>query len=148
MKWYFASRMCHRETIQSLRALLEKYGHEFSFDWSSQPSLKPYKDHPNECRQAAETINKAIKDTDVFVLISDEAGTDMFIELGLAIKESENRKMTIYNVGPFNQRSLMQFHIVIKQVKNLEDIFNQHLPEAVPEIKALDKKLEAEFSGE
>ncbi len=139
--------MRHREVIKALGEILEKHGHQFSFDWASQPSLKPYVENQNQCRTAAGAIGEALKHTDVFVLISDEAGTDMFIETGIAIGCKKDGA-SIYNVGPYNKRSLMQFHPDIKQVDNLEDIFKLHLPEAITEVQELDKKLALEFSGD
>ena len=149
MKWYFASRIRHKDTIKSLGQILKKHGHQFSFDWSSLPSLKPYKDHAKDCRELANSVGESLKDTDIFVLISDEAGTDMFIEIGIAIGiNMANKNLKIYNVGPHNQRSLMQFYPSINGVDTLEEIFVQHLPAAVPDIKILDQQLAQEFKSE
>ncbi len=60
----------------------------------------------------AKKIESEIKKCDTFVLISDRAGTDMFVELGIAT----SLKKKIYIVGKWNKRSLMHFHPSIKHV--------------------------------
>lgn len=69
----------------------------------------------------AAKIEKEIKSCDVFILISDKAGTDMFVESGLAIAF----KKRIYVVGRWNKRSLMHFHPQIKHVDSLEELLEK-----------------------
>lgn len=130
MKWYFASRIRHKDNISRIIKLLQSQNHEVVYDWSKLGSLKPYKDNSHQASLIAEEISVALKNVDIFVLISDEFGTDMFIELGLVIGNwLDNKKIKIYAVGNFNNRSLMHFHPAIKQVDNLSDVFSLECPE-------------------
>lgn len=131
MKWYFASRMKHKEMINEIINHLKKHGHEVVYEWSIFGSLKPYKDNAEVCSRVASEISKALKDVDVFVLLSDEAGTDMFVELGIVI--SNNNGARVYAVGEFNDRSLMHFHPLIKRVEKISDVFRKECPEIVKE---------------
>jgi hypothetical protein len=148
MKWYFASRIRHKDTLQKVAEIIRRHGHELAFDWVVLPSLKPYSENSEACQQLAGQISEAIISTDVFVLISDAAGTDMFLETGLALATKANgHPLSIYNVGPYNQRSLMQFHPDLIPVNSLAEIFKIHLPEAESEISEIDKLLKENFQS-
>ncbi|MFP4401833.1 MAG: hypothetical protein ACLFPL_01240 [Candidatus Nanoarchaeia archaeon] len=126
MKWYFASRMRHKEKIQSITKQLKMQGEEIVFDWSELDVQKPYVENASQCLHIAHSIVSALKDVDVFVLISDVGGTDMFIELGVVIGEwMRNNNIRIYVVGEHNSRSLMHFHLGIIQVDDLQEVFEK-----------------------
>jgi len=130
MKWYFSSRTRHKDTIKSIGELLNKYNHKMNFNWTLLNKLTPYYKNEHLCEEIANKISSAIKDSDVFVLISDKEGTDMFIELGIAIKSFlQNNKPKIYIVGKYNKRSLMHFHPSINHVFSLKEVFNEECPE-------------------
>jgi hypothetical protein len=130
MKWYFASRMRHKEAIDKIVNFLKTKNHEVAYEWSKLGSLKPYNENPDKSSSVANDISLSLKDVDIFVLITDEAGTDMFIELGIVIgRWLDNNKTKIYAVGKFNDRSLMHFHPAIKRVDKLSDIFSKECPE-------------------
>ena len=130
MKWYFASRMRHKKSIEKITSLLKSQNHEIVYEWSKSDSLKPYKENLIKSSLLAKEISDSLKNTDIFVLISDEAGTDMFIELGIVIgRYLEDNKLKVYAVGKFNDRSLMHFHPAIKRVDKLSDVFSMECPE-------------------
>ena len=123
MKWYLASRMRHSIVMNELSSSLKSQGEEIVYQWSSMGSLKPYSDNAKKSSSIANDISNSIVQADIFVLISDEAGTDMFIELGLAISHwMSDSTVKIYVVGKYNDRSLMHFHPAIKRVKSFNDI--------------------------
>lgn len=134
MKWYFASRTKHKNFIKKLSGLLLNKGQEIAFNWTELGLLEPYQNNVKACSDIAEQITKAVTDTDVFILISDQEGTDMFIELGLALGErARGQKIRIYVVGKFNARSLMHFHSGINRVDRLEEVFKIEFPEFLDE---------------
>jgi len=130
MKWYFASRMRHKEAIDKIVNFLKSQNHEVAYEWPKLGSIKPYKENSKRSSLVAKEISISLKDVDIFVLITDEAGTDMFIELGIVIgRWLDNNKTKIYAVGKFNDRSLMHFHPAIKRVDKLSDVFSIECPE-------------------
>ena len=143
MKWYFASRMRHKEAIGKIVNFLESNNHSVIYDWSKMDSLSPYIENTDKSTLVAEEISNALKDVDIFVLIADESGTDMFIELGIVIgRWLDDKKTKIYIVGEFNDRSLMHFHPAIKRVDKLSDIFAIESPDILnKESKALSTLL-------
>ena len=130
MKWYFASRTRHRESIDKIVNFLISHNHEVVYEWSKLGSLKPYNENSDKASLIAKEIGLSLKNVDIFVLITDEAGTDMFIELGIVIGRWINdQKIKIYAVGKFNDRSLMHFHPAIKKVDTMSDVFSRECPE-------------------
>jgi len=130
MKWYFASRTRHREFINKIVDLLKSKNHSVVYEWSKLGLLEPYHEDSDKSSLVAKEISDALHDVDIFVLISDKAGTDMFVELGIIIgRWLGNKKVRIYAVGKFNDRSLMHFHPAIKRVDKLSDIFSIECPE-------------------
>tara|TARA_Y100000310_G_scaffold341308_3_gene440062 strand:- start:1058 stop:1498 length:441 start_codon:yes stop_codon:yes gene_type:complete len=130
MKWYFASRMRHKESIEKIINFLKSQDQQVVYEWSKLGSLKPYNENSNKSSLVAKEIGDALKNVDIFILVADEAGTDMFIELGIVIgRWLDNNKTKIYAVGKFNDRSLMHFHPAIKQVDKLSDVFSIECPE-------------------
>jgi len=132
MKWYFASRTKHRELVKNISNILEKQGHEIVFNWTVLEGLVPYNQNIKKCNETAQKISSAIPKADVFVLISDSEGTDMFVELGMAIANYEqNKKTKIYIVGEHNKRSLMHLHPSITHLDSLKDVFLKECPELI-----------------
>lgn len=130
MNWYLASRTRHQKTITDIVNLLKSKNHHVVYEWSKLDLLQPYNENSEKSSLVANEISTALSDVEVFVLISDEAGTDMFVELGIVIRQwMENNKIKIYIVGKFNDRSLMHFHPAIKRVNKLSDVFSIEYPE-------------------
>ena len=121
MKWYFASRVRHQEALKQVATFLQSQGQEFSSDWVFASSLKPYEDHIREAGELAAQVVSAIGESDVFVLISDPEGTDMFAELGIALAKN----VKTYIVGEYGKRSVMQLHPSIVHAGKLKDIFER-----------------------
>jgi len=63
----------------------------------------------------------------VFVLISDAGGTNMYIEIGMAItyKNLKNKNLKIYAVGENCYRSLMLNHPEIIHKQSLEEVLKE-----------------------
>lgn len=135
MKWYFASRTRHQKKIQELCDVMKSNGHEVSYEWSKLGILKPYHDNSEQCSSIADSISCALKETDIFVLFSDKEGTDMYLELGIAIGcNMFDNNSRIYAVGEFNDRSLMHYTSVIKKVDTLSDLLYQECPDIIDKI--------------
>jgi hypothetical protein len=139
MKWYFSSRTKHKKILNQLIKLLKKYNQQVSFDWTLFDKLDHYQENEEKSKEIALNISKAIEDTDIFVLISDLGGTDMFVELGLAIASYlKGGKPKIYIVGAYNKRSLMHFHSTINHEDTILNVFKKEgLETALKELETL-----------
>ncbi len=120
MKFYFASRYRNKEKLLKAADLLIAKKHKVVSSWLHAGSFKPYENNREHSRKMAAKITREIKSCDVFVLLSDRAGTDMFIEFGLAVAFDKK----IYVVGKWNKRSLMHFHPQIKHVDTIEEVIS------------------------
>jgi len=137
MKWYFASRTKHKESIKKIIKILKEEGHQIVYDWTFLDSFNNLEDRLDKSKIANEML-RSISDAEIFVLLSDKGGTDMFVELGFAIaKLVENKKLRIYAIGKYNKRSLMHFHPSIIHLNNLIDVFNKECPEIAHKFSAL-----------
>ena len=126
MKWYFASRIRHKNLLLEVCEFLQDRGEIIASDWIYQDSLKPYDLNLPKVQPFSQEVVKNILAADIFVLISDPEGTDMFIELGIALaKNNINSNNKIYAVGEHSKRSLMQLHPAIIHVPTLEELFKQ-----------------------
>ncbi len=130
MKWYFAARTKHKLILNKIIKFYLRENHKVVFDWTSLEDLEPYSKNADKSKEIASKISLAIHNTDIFVLISDPAGTDMFVELGIAIAcWMQNQKLRIYITGEYNKRSLMHLHPAIIHVNNLKEVFKKECPE-------------------
>ena len=83
MNWYVASRVRHKEYLREVSEKLKGLGETVTSDWLYQDSLKPYEENDVAVKALSESVVQAVLASDVFVLISDPEGTDMFVELGI-----------------------------------------------------------------
>lgn len=124
MKWYFASRTRHAQKLAEVSRFLAGKGEEVLSTWIHEEGLIPYVENLEKVRKVAAQCVEAISQSDIFVLISDAEGTDMFVELGIALAKHTTQKSTrIYIVGEHSKRSLMQLHPAITHVDNLTELF-------------------------
>ena len=63
---------------------------------------------------------EAIKDANVFILLGDEGGTGMYVELGYALATEAQ----IYCVGNFNDVTVFQYMPQVRRVGSFEEVLN------------------------
>lgn len=130
MKWYIASRLRHKNNIEKILSILKTAGHKIVFDWTKVELFKPYLNNSEKCSQVAQQISESLTNVEVFVLLTDESGTDMFIELGIVLNQwQKNSNIKIYVVGKYNTSSLMHFHPAIKRVDSFEEVLKEECGE-------------------
>lgn len=118
MKFYIAARTARADDIREIKAMLASHGHELSYDWTESDLLqtRPY---PVEfAAPEAERELNGVATADVFVILGDEGGTGMYVELGYALAQS----IPIYSVGNHNDKTLFQFLPKVKRVDTFADI--------------------------
>lgn len=128
MKWYIAARLSERDAVRQTLDILRKRGEEVAYDWTNISGVKPYSENITKCERISGDILKALEETEIFILLSDESGTDMFIELGIALeRKRRGERIRIYTVGDYNTSSLMLLNESIKRVNSLEEILREEL---------------------
>ncbi|HEY9481203.1 MAG TPA: hypothetical protein VIR98_03185 [Candidatus Paceibacterota bacterium] len=124
MKWYFASRVRHQSKIIEISRFLVDLGETVVSDWVHKGSLKPYSENLSEVQIFSEEVVRSLLSADIFVLISDPEGTDMFVELGVCLAHNSlTQKPRIYIVGEHSKRSIMQLHPSVIHAKDIIEVF-------------------------
>lgn len=109
---YVATRWERKLEVRSVYELAKMYGLEPSHDWTV------YDDQLTAERaiRAEEDIS-GVMECSVFLLLSDDGGTGMYVELRVAL--AANALLghpAIYIVGRYNDRSIFFHHPSVKQV--------------------------------
>ncbi len=126
MKWYIAARFDEKEKVREIHQLLAVYGHTITSDWTVHLPIKPYDHHERESREYSLADIDGVRESDIFVLLSDDAGTGMYVELGTAIASHLTfGKPLIYVVGEHSSRSMFYFHPSVKRRKTIEDVLGE-----------------------
>lgn len=127
MKWYFASRTRHQENLRSVVTFLEDRGESVLSSWVKNELLPfDYQENLEATQAFSQEVVKALLETDIFILISDPEGTDMFVELGVCLAAHDlSGKNRIYIVGKHSKRSLMQLHPSIVHVTGLQEVLEE-----------------------
>ena len=126
MKWYFASRTRHTQKLVEISKFLESKGETILSDWVYIGMLTPFEANLKRVQKVAIHDVEAVLNSDIFVLISDPEGTDMFVELGVALAKhaAKLQHVQIYIVGEYAKRSLMHLHPAIRHTSTLKEVFN------------------------
>ncbi len=126
MKFYIAARFNLMDKIKEVYKLLVEEGHEISLDWTEHKPIKPYDKNINTSKQYSIEDIDGVRNSDVFVLVSDEAGTGMYVELGVAILSNIiYGKPRIFIIGENNTRAMFYFHPSVERRENLEQVLSE-----------------------
>lgn len=123
MKIYLAARFRKRKIIEKLKKQLEKMGHKVISEWQTDEYIQPYEEHRKLARKYALRDVEIIKNSDIFVLITDKSGTGMYAEFGMALMFSTiNKKPKIYVLGKHLSGAIYFFHPLITRIDNIQKL--------------------------
>ncbi len=126
MKIYLAARFDKKQEVRNLYKRFQKLGHEIAADWTLHKSIKPYENNSEIAREYSAEDVDAARNCDIFILITDEAGTGMYVELGAAISSNlEHRKPKIYVIGEHTSRSMFYFHPSVNRRKTIDEVLEE-----------------------
>lgn len=124
MKFYIASRFGNKDRVREVYEALRAKGHEITTDWTVHTAIKPYGNNVDLAKEYAMEEVSGVGDCDVFILLGDEGGTGMYIEMGMALsRATKEGTPKIYIVGEHNERSHFFFHPTVTRKDNLEEVF-------------------------
>lgn len=124
MKFYIASRTKDRKLVEEIHRQVVNKGHEFMSTWVNEGEIIPYEKNISASSKRAEQCVRDSSGCDVFVLISDNSGSGMYTELGVALLSNINSgKPKIYIMGDYINRSAFFFHPSVKRVSSIEEVF-------------------------
>jgi len=126
MKFYIASRFKLKDKVGDIYELLRSKGHETVTDWTKHKPVKPYKENSEFAEKYAAEDLRGVIGSDVFIIMSDDAGTGMHTELGAAIAENlRSGKPEIYVVGEHTSRSMFYFHPSVNKKENINQVLEE-----------------------
>lgn len=118
MKFYVASRTNRSSDVKALIATLTEHGHTVTHDWTNF-EFELNRPYPADiARLCAEKDLVGVQDADVFILLSDESGSGMYVELGYALATNTR----IYSVGEHNGYTVFQFLPAVKRVATISEV--------------------------
>lgn len=121
MKFYIASRFDKKKEIKNVMQFLQNRGHTVTTDWTKHKPIKPYSEHQEIAKDYAIEDMEGVKNCDIFILLSDEAGTGIYIELGVALALGKK----IFVVGPHDDRSMFFFHPQVARRTTIDEVFKE-----------------------
>jgi len=102
---------------------LQEKGHEIIADWTEHKPIKPYGENPDLARSYSMEDVNAASNCDVFILMSSDAGTGMYVELGAAIANNiKGGKPKIYVIGDNIDRAMFYFHPSVIRKTTFEEV--------------------------
>ncbi|MBS3175938.1 hypothetical protein J4457_01745 [Candidatus Woesearchaeota archaeon] len=118
--------MIKKQEVRDLYEQFKKLGHEIATDWTLHKPIKPYENNPEIAREYSVEDVDAARNCDVFILMTDEAGTGVYVELGAAISSNlEHGKPKIYVIGKHTSHSMFYFHPSVNRRKNINEVFEE-----------------------
>lgn len=100
-KFYIASRVRDKDVSKSLEASLKQKGYDSVTYWLGRENIQqPLSSNQDYAREIAVEALRAVAECEIFILLSDEGGTGMYVELGAALAKSlTDADMQIFVVG-------------------------------------------------
>ena len=100
---------------------LRSAGHSLTLDWTSLPHIRPYSTNFDEARRIAELEATAVTEADALILLADERGVGLFVELGIAIGQGKR----VYVLTSSAEQTIFYYHPKVKVFSSREELFAQ-----------------------
>ncbi len=125
-KVYVASRVREKGRVRALIERLEKKDYQSVTTWLDHEDIpKPLSNNPELAKKIAAEAVEAIAHADIFILLCDDAGTGIYIELGVALRESTARTVEIFLVGSQGANSVFTYHPNVALLATEEELINR-----------------------
>jgi hypothetical protein len=135
LKAYVAGRISRQEDIRDILARLRGVGIEITRDWTWTTTItneqdaevfrkKSYATLDPKYHEEADRDLKAVLDADIFIVLTDENGSSMYVETGAAFagKNIRNTPQLLYAIGPHFDRMVFYQHNDIIRVTAVDEI--------------------------
>lgn len=137
LKVYVAGRISRQDEIRNILDCLKKEGIEITRDWTwKEPTpltneneattfrKKVYATLDPKYHHEAEGDLQAVLDADVFIILTDEHGSGMYVEMGAAFAGNKlnNKPQLMYAIGPHFDRMVFYQHRSVHRTNSIEEI--------------------------
>lgn len=126
MKIYVAAKFEKKDLVHEIYKKIWQLGHEVSYVWTMHKNIKPYDQNQETAAVYSENEISGIAECDVFIFISDTAGTTLPMEFGAAVMLSKKSgKPKVYAVGEYNSKSPWFFNPRVMRRASVEEVLNE-----------------------
>ena len=126
MKFYVAGPWNNKEEVRAIQQTILDHGHEITVDWTLHPSTMPHETNAHEASRQAVNDLKGIQDCEVFIIVTNEAGRGMYVELGAALARAQiHQPVRVFAVGEHSNNSVFYFHPLVKRCPTIYDVFTE-----------------------
>lgn len=123
MKVYIAGKFEEKAKVKELYARIKELGHKVAYDWTDHKPIKPYSQNQEVAKEYSDNELVGIIDTDIFIFLTHELGTTLFMEFGAAlILNKKTGKPLIYVVGEFKDKSMWFFNAGVQRRTSIEEV--------------------------
>jgi nucleoside 2-deoxyribosyltransferase len=117
MKLFIAGKVGKEEEARKVMEMVREAGHEITFDWTSIPHLRPYEKNEEMSKNAAILEAQAASKCDALILLADEKGVGMYVELGIALANGK----PVFVIGGEGIPTMFLFHPLVQRVKTVRE---------------------------
>jgi len=127
MRFYVAARTAQIQKVRQIYDKIKKRGHHILYDWTQITNIeRPFDKNPEITKKYVGEIVSNIRNSDVFIMLTDKEGTDMYGELTTAIAFNlENLKPEVFVLGDELSHSIFPFHPIVNIRKSIEEILDE-----------------------
>lgn len=141
LKAYVAGRISRQAEVKTILAVLRAAGVGITRDWIAASELLTASPIANEAEATqfrkrnyavldprfhieAERDLEAVLDADIFIILTDEQGSSLYVEMGAAFagQKIRNKPQLIYAIGPHFDRMVFYRHRSVIRVQTTEEI--------------------------
>lgn len=121
---YIAARYKDIEKVKEGYKIAKQHGYEINHDWTNYHHVDEPSKKPSIAKQRADDDIFGATNATVFIMLMDQGGCGMWIELGAAIQSSLTRLTPeVYVVGNITDRSIFFYHSWVTIKPTIEDVF-------------------------
>ncbi len=117
MKLFVAGKVGKEQETRKAMQIIRDSGNELTFDWTSIPHLSPYEDNEDMSRNAAILEARGVLECDALILLADEQGVGMYVELGMAIASGK----PVFVIGGESAPTMFLYHPLVQRVKTVPE---------------------------
>lgn len=127
MKVYIAAKFEKKEIVLELVKKLAQKGHEFSYNWTTHKSIKPYFQNIDLATIYSNNELNGIANSDVFIYIPEYKGHTLHMEFGAALILAKiyGKPSKIYAVGEFNKDSPWLVNPLVIRKDSVEEVLEE-----------------------
>ena len=123
MKIFVSGKIGQDSDVRAVMAALRNQGHEITFDWTAIEHLRPYEENSRASSKAATLEVDGVRRADLLVLLTDDRGVGMFVELGAALALDK----PVYVVSRPPARTMFFFHPLVTVVSSIDELLERTL---------------------